>query len=161
MMAQMMKHVGPPTLARVVAVGASFFVTAKDGVSVGIETSLVFQIMGDPDLGEDSSLVRSFVYELTPAGLEHQLTDVNDQVVRNAVRLIDCSEVHGIQQIRIDLNVDDVDDTIEGVVDQGIPMSLPQIPSDGEDSKHDDNDVASQTTTVTKLVATVLNKKLK
>lgn len=69
----------------------------KDDVNVNIEVSLTFRIMGDPELGEDSYLVRKFVYERKPHGLEKQLSDAHEEAVSALVRLLDHTEVYGIR----------------------------------------------------------------
>jgi len=69
----------------------------KDNVDVNIDVSLTFRIMGDPDLGEDSYLIRKLVYERKPRGLEKQLTDAHEEAVRSLVRLMDHTEVYGIR----------------------------------------------------------------
>jgi len=53
--------------------------------------------MGDPDLGEDSYLIRKFVHERKPSGLEKQLSDALEEAVRALVRLIDHTEIYGIR----------------------------------------------------------------
>ncbi len=69
----------------------------KDNVTVNIDVALAFRIMGDPDLGEDPNLVRIFVYELTPRGLEQQLRDAQDEEVRTLARSLKHTEIYGIR----------------------------------------------------------------
>jgi len=69
----------------------------KDDVTVNIDVSLTFRIMGDPDLGEDSYLIRNFVHERKPSGLEKQLSDALEEAVRALVRLMDHTEIYGIR----------------------------------------------------------------
>ena len=45
----------------------------RDDVTVTINSSIVFRIMGDPEKGEDSKLIPKFVHDVTPAGLQQQL----------------------------------------------------------------------------------------
>lgn len=53
-----------------------------DDVTVGIDMCLILRIMGDESKGEDPGLVRRFVYELGPNGLEIQLRAAQDEAVR-------------------------------------------------------------------------------
>lgn len=69
----------------------------KDDITVDIDVVVTFRIMGDPDLGEDSNLVRKFVYELTPGGLERQLRDAVGEIARDSVRSIDHTEIYGMR----------------------------------------------------------------
>ena len=69
----------------------------KDDVNVDIDVSLTFRIMGDPELGEDSYLLRKFVYERKPGGLEKELSDAHEEAVGALVRLIDHTEIYGIR----------------------------------------------------------------
>jgi len=69
----------------------------KDNIAVDIDVVLTFRIMGDPDLGEDSNLVRKFVYELTPGGLERQLRDSVGEIVRASVRSTDHTDIYGLR----------------------------------------------------------------
>lgn len=69
----------------------------RDNITVDIDVVVTFRIMGDPDLGENSNLVRKFVYELTPGGLERQLRDSVGEIVRTSVRSTDHTEIHGLR----------------------------------------------------------------
>ena len=60
----------------------------KDNVTVTIDCSIVFRIMGDANKDEDPSLVRKFVHEVTPAGLEQQLKDAMAEEVRSLARAL-------------------------------------------------------------------------
>jgi len=97
-------------------IGVAFFITkrstiidlpvtkcmTKDNVPVNIDIALTFRIMGDPDLGEDSSLVRKFVHELMPSGLQHKLRAANDEAFRAIIRLVDYSEVYRLSSMLVD-----------------------------------------------------------
>lgn len=116
--------------------GVSFFVTkrstiidipvpkciTKDNISINVDMALTFRIMGDPDLGEDSNLVRKFVYELTPCGLQHQLQDANEKAIRAIIRLVNHSKIYGIRSIRLDLDsgVNAQGSSVNRITDRGI-----------------------------------------
>ena len=68
-----------------------------DNVSVGVDVSLVFRIMGDLNLGEDPELVRRFVHEMGPRGLEVQLRDAQEEAVRALARTCYHTEVYGLR----------------------------------------------------------------
>jgi len=53
--------------------------------------------MGDATLGEDPDLVRKFVHELKPRGLEQQLRDAQDEAVRALARSLMHTEIYGIR----------------------------------------------------------------
>jgi len=69
----------------------------KDDITVDIKVVITFRIMGDPELGEDTNLVRKFVYELTPSGLERQFRDTIGEIVRDSVGSMNHTEVYGIR----------------------------------------------------------------
>ena len=69
----------------------------KDNVTVNIDTALTFRVMGDISLGEDSHLVRKFVYELKPQGLEQQLRDAQEEAIRALARSLNHTEVYGMR----------------------------------------------------------------
>lgn len=69
----------------------------KDNVTVNIDIALAFRIMGDAALGEDPDLVRRFVHELKPRGLEQQLRDAQDEAVRALARSLMHTEIYGIR----------------------------------------------------------------
>ena len=69
----------------------------KDNVTVNFDTALTFRIMGDITLGEDSHLVRKFVYELKPQGLEQQLRDAQEEAIRALARSLDHTDVYGMR----------------------------------------------------------------
>eukprot|EP00565_Helicotheca_tamesis_P007691 CAMPEP_0185735542 /NCGR_PEP_ID=MMETSP1171-20130828/25530_1 /TAXON_ID=374046 /ORGANISM="Helicotheca tamensis, Strain CCMP826" /LENGTH=495 /DNA_ID=CAMNT_0028405887 /DNA_START=1 /DNA_END=1488 /DNA_ORIENTATION=+ len=69
----------------------------KDNVTVNIDVALAFRIMGDKDLGEDPELVRKFVYEVKPRGLEQQLRDAQEEAVRALARSMKHTQIYGIR----------------------------------------------------------------
>jgi regulator of protease activity HflC (stomatin/prohibitin superfamily) len=69
----------------------------RDNVTVNIDVALAFRIMGNAELGEDPELVRKFVYELKPRGLEQQLRDAQDEAVRGLARSLKHTEIYGIR----------------------------------------------------------------
>ncbi|KAF1326410.1 Myosin protein, partial [Globisporangium splendens] len=68
-----------------------------DDVTVGIDMCLVLRIMGDESKGEDPELVRRFVYELGPNGLEVQLRAAQDEAVRALARSVMHTEVYQLR----------------------------------------------------------------
>ncbi|GAB9470983.1 Myosin protein [Globisporangium polare] len=68
-----------------------------DDVTVGIDMCLVLRIMGDESKGEDPGLVRRFVYELGPHGLEVQLRAAQDEAVRALARSVQHTEVYQLR----------------------------------------------------------------
>uniref|UniRef100_K3X8U3 Band 7 domain-containing protein n=1 Tax=Globisporangium ultimum (strain ATCC 200006 / CBS 805.95 / DAOM BR144) TaxID=431595 RepID=K3X8U3_GLOUD len=68
-----------------------------DDVTVRIDMCLVFRIMGDETKGEDPELVRRFVYELGPNGLEVQLRAAQDEAVRGLARSVQHTEVYKLR----------------------------------------------------------------
>jgi len=69
----------------------------KDNFSVNIDVALTFRIMGDPDLGEDSKLVRKFVKNLILNGIEDQLRDAQEELVRALAVSFNHSEIYSIR----------------------------------------------------------------
>ena len=96
----------------------------QDNVTVQINLSIVFRIMGDeryapphpsppptpshphPRLrvrassrskGEDPSIVRNFVYRVTPRGLEQQLKDACEEATRAVARSLQHTEIYGLR----------------------------------------------------------------
>lgn len=65
-----------------------------DNVTVTIDCSIVFRIMGDAAKGEDPELVRTFVHNCTPAGLEQQLKDAMAEEIRYLARSMKHTEVY-------------------------------------------------------------------
>ncbi|GLE04503.1 hypothetical protein PINS_up013458 [Pythium insidiosum] len=68
-----------------------------DDVTVRIDMCLVLRIMGDATKGEDPALVRRFVYELGPSGLEVQLRAAQDEAVRALARSVLHTEVYKLR----------------------------------------------------------------
>uniref|UniRef100_K3X8R9 Band 7 domain-containing protein n=1 Tax=Globisporangium ultimum (strain ATCC 200006 / CBS 805.95 / DAOM BR144) TaxID=431595 RepID=K3X8R9_GLOUD len=68
-----------------------------DDVTVGINICSVLRIMGDASKGEDPGLVRRFVYELGPNGLEVQLRAAQDEAVRALARSVQHTEVYQLR----------------------------------------------------------------
>ncbi|GMF23116.1 unnamed protein product [Phytophthora lilii] len=68
-----------------------------DNVTVGIDMCLILRIMGDESKGEDPGLVRHFVYELGPSGLEIQLRAAQDEAVRALARSVEHTEVYQLR----------------------------------------------------------------
>ncbi|TMW68534.1 hypothetical protein Poli38472_006002 [Pythium oligandrum] len=68
-----------------------------DDVTVSIDICLVLRIMGDASKGEDPELVRRFVYELGPNGLEVQLRAAQDEAVRALARSVMHTEVYQLR----------------------------------------------------------------
>lgn len=69
----------------------------KDNVTVQIDISINFRIMGDESKGEDPELVRKFVHQVTPRGLEQQLRDAQEESVRSLARSLKHTEVFGVR----------------------------------------------------------------
>lgn len=69
----------------------------KDNVTVNVDVALAFRIMGDEDLGEDPELVRKFVHQVKPRGLEQQLRDAQEEAVRALARSLKHTEIYGIR----------------------------------------------------------------
>mmetsp|Transcript_21040 Transcript_21040/g.27637 ORF Transcript_21040/g.27637 Transcript_21040/m.27637 type:complete len:528 (-) Transcript_21040:364-1947(-) len=80
-----------------------------DNVSVEIDCAVVFRIMGDAEKGEDPSLVRKFVYEVTPRGLEQQLRDAQEEAVRALARSVKHTEVYGLRSVGTEANMVDLE----------------------------------------------------
>mmetsp|Transcript_3118 Transcript_3118/g.4157 ORF Transcript_3118/g.4157 Transcript_3118/m.4157 type:complete len:527 (+) Transcript_3118:219-1799(+) len=87
----------------------------RNNVNVDIHVGLTFRIMGDTSLGEDSFLVRKFVKELNPLGLEQQLRGAVQASLRSLIRSMDHSAIYGIRnQIQ--------NDDRPGEIDEGQPI---------------------------------------
>lgn len=69
----------------------------KDNVTVNIDVALAFRIMGDEKLDEDPGLVRKFVHQVKPRGLEQQLRDAQEEAVRGLARSLKHTEIYGIR----------------------------------------------------------------
>jgi len=98
-------HFGPPWLKVMNLVSKQSVVfnmpvkgcKTQDNVTVQINLSIVFRIMGDEAKGEDPSLVRNFVYKVTPRGLEQQLKDACEEATRTVARSLQHTEVYGLR----------------------------------------------------------------
>mmetsp|Transcript_20526 Transcript_20526/g.26708 ORF Transcript_20526/g.26708 Transcript_20526/m.26708 type:complete len:554 (-) Transcript_20526:154-1815(-) len=71
-----------------------------DNVTVTIDCSIVFRIMGDVTKNEDPELVRTFVHDCTPAGLEQQLKDAMAEEIRTLARSMKHTEVYTARKER-------------------------------------------------------------
>jgi len=69
----------------------------RDNVAVNVDVALVFRIMGDSSRGEDPGLVRRFVHEVKPRGLEQQLRDAQEEAIRTLARSMRHTEIYGIR----------------------------------------------------------------
>eukprot|EP00956_Cyclotella_meneghiniana_P008074 scaffold10767_cov65-Cyclotella_meneghiniana.AAC.5 len=123
----------------------------KDNVTVNINVALAFRIMGNGELGEDPELVRKFVYELKPRGLEQQLRDAQDEAVRGLARSLKHTEIYGIRSghtnkmkemlgsvVNPNVNTDEMkeghrDETLVGESDAADRESAKNATSDGID----------------------------
>jgi len=65
-----------------------------DNVTVQIDVSVAFRIMGDENKGEDPKLVKIFVHQVTPAGLESQLKDALAEEIRTLARSLKHTQVY-------------------------------------------------------------------
>ena len=70
----------------------------RDNVTVHIDVSITFRIMGDSELGEDTYLVRKFITKLKASGLEQQLRGAQEAMMRALVRNMDHSSIYGLRQ---------------------------------------------------------------
>ncbi|KAH9109955.1 hypothetical protein AeMF1_015094 [Aphanomyces euteiches] len=68
-----------------------------DDVTVHIDMNIVFRITGDEAKGEDPNMVKRFVYELGPQGLETQLRDAQEEAVRALARSVEHTEVYSLR----------------------------------------------------------------
>jgi hypothetical protein len=67
----------------------------KNGVAVEVAAALAVRIMGDAELGEDPDLVRKFVHELNPRGLDEQLRIAHAEALRGLARSTERADIHG------------------------------------------------------------------
>lgn len=65
-----------------------------DNVTVQIDVSVAFRIMGEASKGEDPKLVKVFVHQVTPAGLESQLKDALAEEIRTLARSLKHTQVY-------------------------------------------------------------------
>ena len=83
-----------------------------DNVTVQIDVSVVFRVMGDTKKGEDPELVRQFVHRVTPAGLEQQLQDALAEEIRTLARSLKHTEVWACRSPLMGLPVPGPDDGV-------------------------------------------------
>ncbi|KDO21110.1 hypothetical protein SPRG_13816 [Saprolegnia parasitica CBS 223.65] len=107
-----------------------------DNVTVHIDMGLVFRIMGDEEKGEDPALVKRFVYELGPQGLETQLRNAQEEAVRALARNVEHTEVYSLR-----------DGTVKERLENSLQMrgpTAPLLPHDAiqedEETKEEDDD---------------------
>lgn len=72
-----------------------------DNVTIQMDISCVLRIMGDEDKKEDPNLVTKFVHEVTPRGLQQQLTDAIDEACRVLARSMKHRECYGLRNVAI------------------------------------------------------------
>lgn len=123
----------------------------RDNVSVSIDVALAFRIMGDAQRGEDPNLVRKFVYQVKPRGLEQQLRDAQEEAVRALARSLKHTEIYGIrsgvQSDILPLGSDDAsnrsqmssdqsgrDDILEGTYEKDDKLAAAQATAKGENA---------------------------
>ena len=80
-----------------------------DNVTIQIDVACVFRIKGDVLKGEDPNMVRTFVHQVTPRGLQQQLTDAIDEACRMLARSMKHREVYGLRSLSIRSSVVDMD----------------------------------------------------
>ncbi|KAJ0402447.1 hypothetical protein P43SY_000600 [Pythium insidiosum] len=105
-----------------------------DDVTVRIDMCLVLRIMGDVTKGEDPALVRRFVYELGPNGLEVQLRAAQDEAVRALARSVLHTEVYKLRDgtMRERFHTGGLDGINRGTNEAGDPIGrVPDGPSKG------------------------------
>ena len=101
-----------------------------DNVTIQMDIACVLRIMGDENLGEDPGLVCKFVHEVTPRGLQQQLTDAIDEACRVLARSMKHRECYGLRNVAIS----------EELLDNDKTPSSPPVNSSGkfEESGHDE-----------------------
>ncbi|KAJ0407197.1 hypothetical protein ATCC90586_005286 [Pythium insidiosum] len=105
-----------------------------DDVTVRIDMCLVLRIMGDVTKGEDPALVRRFVYELGPNGLEVQLRAAQDEAVRALARSVLHTEVYKLRDgtMRERFHTGGLEGINRGTNEAGDPIGrVPDDPSKG------------------------------
>jgi hypothetical protein len=115
-----------------------------DNVSVEIDNCVVFRIMGDEEMGEDPELVRRFVYEVTPAGLQNQLENAIDEAIRTLARSMRHTEVYGLRSVTVASDADitggiQIVDKVDPLV-QMQSAKLQRTDSDDDDLESKDGD---------------------
>lgn len=68
-----------------------------DDVTVQIDMTLVFRIMGDVSLNEDPGIVRKFVYGMGVGSLQQQLADAQEEAARQLCRSTTHDEVYHLR----------------------------------------------------------------
>jgi len=110
----------------------------QDNVTVEINLALVFRLMGDESKDEDPMLVRKFVYNVTPRGLEQQLRDACEEATRSVARSLQHTEVYGLRtdrsgkQAKILKGVGDGDAPPEEIAEGDAALRSVAGPSDDE-----------------------------
>ncbi|OQR92108.1 hypothetical protein ACHHYP_04065 [Achlya hypogyna] len=99
-----------------------------DDVTVHIDMCLVFRIMGDIEKGEDPMLVKRFVYELGPQGLETQLRDAQEEAVRALARSVEHTEVYSLRD-------GTVKERFQNSLQLRAPAPIPPIEGDYDDEE--------------------------
>ncbi|CAM9353390.1 unnamed protein product [Discosporangium mesarthrocarpum] len=69
----------------------------QDNVTVQIDVAIIFRIIGDPEKGEDTNLVRTFIHQVGPLSLEQQLRGAQEEEVRSLARTMKHTEVYGLR----------------------------------------------------------------
>ena len=87
----------------------------KDNVAVEIDTTITFRFMGDPDLGEDTYLIRKLVHQLKPSGIQKLLEDSVEEALQALIRAKKHTEVYGIRKFTHESNNNSSDSTKESV----------------------------------------------
>jgi hypothetical protein len=72
-----------------------------DNVTIQMDIACVLRIMGDEKKNEDPNLVCKFVHEVTPRGLQQQLTDAIDEACRVLARSMKHRECYGLRNVSI------------------------------------------------------------
>ena len=103
----------------------------KDNVTVNIDITLAFRIMGDAASGEDPDLVRKFVHELKPRRLEHQLRDAQDEAVRALARILMHTQIYGIWSGE---NLKHIQQNVAGAIFNGTPLEEEEKAEEGNET---------------------------
>ena len=69
-------------------------------MTVQINLAVVFRIMADEEKGENPENARTFVYRVTPRGLEQQIMDACEEATRSVARSLQHLEVYGLRTDR-------------------------------------------------------------
>lgn len=103
-------HYGPPWLCVAYLATKQHFVfdtpvkgcLSKDNVTVQIDVAVVLRIRGDVDRNEDPELVKKFIFNVTPRGLQNQLANAMEEAVRGLARSMNHTEVYGLRAVVVD-----------------------------------------------------------